>query len=82
MGIVACVQQSASGEVDVKLSSAVPEGGLAPTMADGARWIQTDDCAVVGKIATGTKIAIRRGMMGSYLATIPGRPGFKVECRN
>ena len=38
--------------------------------------------AIVGKIAPGTKVTISRGAMGSYFASIPGRPGFKVERRN
>ncbi|HEX7849432.1 MAG TPA: hypothetical protein VF485_06845 [Sphingomonas sp.] len=57
------------------------DGGLSLTVADGAQWVQTDTRAIVGKIKPGDKVTISRGAMGSYFASIPGRPAFKVQRR-
>jgi len=57
------------------------DGGLVLAVDGGARWIQTDSRAIVGKIRPGDKVTISRGTMGAYFATIPGRPSFKVQRR-
>jgi len=57
------------------------DGSLILSVADGARWVQTDSRAVVGNIRTGDKVTISRGTMGVYFATLAGRPSFKVQRR-
>ena len=46
------------------------------TIEDGARWKQTDGRNVFPK--TGDKIRIRRGTLGSYIASIDGQAGVRV----
>lgn len=49
------------------------------TLKDGASWVQTDDRELAGAVRPGTEVTIKRGVLGSYFATIKGRPGFKVR---
>ena len=46
------------------------------TLADGARWKQTDGRNMFPKI--GQKIRIRAASLGSYMASIDGRAGVRV----
>lgn len=46
------------------------------TIADGARWKQTDGRSMFPKI--GQKIKIRAASLGSYMASIDGRAGVRV----
>lgn len=61
----------------------VSEGqrGYVFTLADGARWVQTEK-KYMDRPRPGAKIRIRRALMGSYLASIDGRPGFRIERLN
>lgn len=57
------------------------DGGLILAVDGGARWVQVDSRAIVGKIRPGDKVTISRGTMGAYFATLAGRPSFKVQRR-
>lgn len=48
------------------------------TLQDGARWMQTDG-AYMDRPKPGAKIRIRRAALGSYMASINGRVGFRIE---
>jgi hypothetical protein len=52
--------------------------GLVFTLPDGARWAQTDK-RYMDKPKVGAKIKIQKALLGSYLASINGKPGFRVE---
>lgn len=52
--------------------------GLIFTLPDGARWTQTDK-RYMDKPKVGAKIKIEKALLGSYLASINGKPGFRVE---
>lgn len=52
--------------------------GLVFTLPDGARWAQTDK-RYMDKPKVGAKIRIEKAMLGSYMASINGKPGFRVE---
>ncbi len=55
--------------------------GYVFTLEDGARWAQTDK-KYMDRPKPGSKIRIRRGFMGSYMAQIEGRSGFRIERLN
>ncbi len=52
--------------------------GYVFTLQDGARWAQTDG-GYMDRPKAGSKIRIRRGALGSYLGSIEGRVGFRIE---
>lgn len=52
------------------------------TLADGARWVQTDSKTLAVPPAPGQKIRIRKGAMTSYFANIEGQPGIRVRREN
>lgn len=52
--------------------------GLVFTLPDGARWAQTDK-RYMDKPKIGARIKIQKGVLGSYMASINGKPGFRVE---
>lgn len=52
--------------------------GLVFTLPDGARWAQTDK-RYMDRPKVGAKIKIEKAVLGSYMASINGRPGFRVE---
>ncbi len=54
-------------------------GEVVFTLKDGATWLQTDDREVAGALRPGGEVTIKRGVLGSYFATIKGHPGFKVR---
>ena len=55
--------------------------GYVFTLEDGARWAQMDG-AYMDKPKAGSKIRIRRAALGSYMASIEGRVGFRIERLN
>jgi hypothetical protein len=55
--------------------------GYVFTLEDGARWAQTDG-AYMDRPKAGAKIRIRRAALGSYMASIDGRVGFRIERLN
>ena len=52
--------------------------GYVITLPDGARWAQSDK-KYMDKPKVGAKIKIEKGVLGSYMASVNGRPGFRVE---
>lgn len=48
------------------------------TLPDGARWMQTDK-KYMDKPKVGARIKIEKAALGSYMASIEKRPGFRVE---
>ena len=52
--------------------------GLVFTLPDGARWAQTDK-RYMDKPKVGAKIKIEKALLGSYMASINGKAGFRVE---
>ena len=64
-------------ETTIKAVSSGQKGYIF-TLADGARWMQTDG-AYMDRPKVGSKIRIRRAVLGSYMASIDGRVGFRIE---
>jgi hypothetical protein len=52
--------------------------GYVITLPDGARWMQTDK-RYMDKPKVGAKIRIEKAALGSFMASINGKPGFRVE---
>jgi hypothetical protein len=52
--------------------------GYIITLPDGARWAQTDK-RYMDQPKIGAKIKIEKAALGSYMASINGKPGFRVE---
>jgi hypothetical protein len=52
--------------------------GYVITLPDGARWMQTDK-RYMDKPKVGAKIKIEKAALGSFMASINGKPGFRVE---
>lgn len=52
--------------------------GYVFTLPDGARWMQTDK-RYMDKPKVGAKIRIKKAALGSYMASIEKKPGFRVE---
>jgi len=52
--------------------------GYIITLPDGARWAQTDK-RYMDKPKVGAKIKIEKALLGSYMASINGHTGFRVE---
>ena len=68
--------------IESTITAAVPgQQGYIFTLADGARWKQTDG-AYMDKPKAGSKIRIKRAAMGSFFGTIGSNPGVRVERLN
>ena len=70
------------GELD-ELETTITAVGPGPrgyifTLADGAKWMQTDK-RYMDRPKVGAKIHIKKAALGSYMASINKRPGFRVE---
>jgi hypothetical protein len=52
--------------------------GYIITLPDGARWAQSDK-RYMDKPKVGAKIKIEKAALGSYMASINGKPGFRVD---
>lgn len=68
-------------EITTTLASAQPFGGAALlfVLADGARWVQTDDAPVGGRLRPGETVVVRRSTLGGYKLTVGKRPAVKVR---
>ena len=55
--------------------------GYVFVLEDGARWAQTDG-AYMDKPKAGAKIRIRRAALGSFMGSIDGKVGFRIERLN
>ena len=68
--------------IESTITAAVPgQQGYIFTLADGARWKQTDG-AYMDKPKAGAKIRIKRAALGSFFGTINNNPGVRVERLN
>jgi hypothetical protein len=52
--------------------------GYVIVLPDGARWAQTDK-RYMDRPKVGAKVKIQKAVLGSYMASINGKPGFRVE---
>ena len=52
--------------------------GYIITLPDGARWMQTDK-KYMDRPKVGAKIKIKKAVLGSFMASINNKPGFRVE---
>ena len=53
--------------------------GFRVSLQDGTRWAQTDGKAIALEPRVGHKVLVKRGALGSYLMSIAGQPGVKVQ---
>lgn len=54
------------------------DGGWLITLNDGSVWSQTDDWPGF-EARTGEKVTVKRGMLGSFWLSSPGKNGIKVK---
>lgn len=68
-------------EIDavVRIARQVGYGAWQFTLDDGATWQQIDSETVVFEPRAGSKVRIKRGALGSFIANIDGQPGIKVR---
>jgi len=52
------------------------------TLANGARWLQTDNAPVLGEPKAGEKVVIETAALGSFKASIGGRRAIRVKRLN
>jgi hypothetical protein len=68
--------------IEAKIRSVSPgQKGYVFILEDGAKWAQTDG-AYMDRPKAGSTIRIRRAALGSYMASIEGRVGFRIERLN
>jgi len=68
--------------IESTITASVPsQKGYIFTLADGARWMQTDG-AYMDKPKAGAKIRIKRAALGSFFGQIDNNPGVRVERLN
>jgi hypothetical protein len=53
--------------------------GFRVSLQDGSRWAQTDGKAIAVEPRVGHKVVVKRGALGSYLMSVAGQPGVKVQ---
>ncbi len=56
-----------------------PSGRAVFTLANGARWLQIDNQAVLGEPKPGDAVVIESAALGSYTARIAGRRAIRVR---
>lgn len=56
-----------------------PSGRAVFTLANGARWLQIDNQAVLGEPKPGDVVVIESAALGSYKASIAGRRAIRVR---
>lgn len=67
-------------ETTIKSVSNGPKGYIF-VLEDGARWGQTDG-AYMDRPKSGAKIRIRKAALGSFMGSVEGRVGFRIERLN
>ena len=66
-------------ELDTTIAAvSTGQRGYIITLPDGARWMQTDK-KYMDRPKIGAKIRIKKAVLGSYMASINNKPGFRVE---
>ena len=53
--------------------------GFRVSLQDGSRWAQTDGKAIALEPRVGHKVIVKRGALGSFLMSVAGQPGVKVQ---
>jgi hypothetical protein len=53
--------------------------GFRVSLQDGSRWAQTDGKAIALEPRVGHKVTVKRGVLGSYMMSVAGQPGVKVQ---
>lgn len=68
-------------EIEASIASfhLVRGGKALMVLEDGARWMQTDNIPILGKVETGDTVFIERAALGSFKAKIGSRRAFRVE---
>jgi hypothetical protein len=71
-------------QIETTLTSASVDGEGRWTfqLADGARWVQTDDNTIGRRPRANDKIIIKRGALGSFKLSVGSQPGVKVKRQN
>jgi hypothetical protein len=71
-------------QIETTLASASVDaaGRWSFQLADGARWIQTDDYTIARRPRANDKIVIKRGALGSFKLSVGGQPGVKAKRQN
>lgn len=78
-------EEAADPEVIREIQSTIQQiarnnvGRFAFQLENGQRWTLADAAAGGRTPRVGEPITIRRGAMGSYMASVNGRPGFRVR---
>ena len=68
-------------ETTIKAAAQNKVGKLVFTIADGARWVQTDGTSLLPP-KSGTPVKIRKAAMGSFFANIDGKRAIRVRREN
>lgn len=55
------------------------DGGWTVRLAQGGTWTQTDGRPLALRPREGSKIRIRKGVLGSYMMSVDGQPGIRVR---
>jgi hypothetical protein len=71
--------EARSVETTIRSARQGPDGRWVIQLADGARWVQTDDHQFAIYPRAGQPIRIRRGAMGSYLANVNNQSAIRVR---
>ncbi len=53
--------------------------GFRVSLQDGSRWAQTDGKGIALEPRVGHKVVVKRGALGSFLMSVQGQPGVKVQ---
>jgi hypothetical protein len=55
------------------------DGGFVFGLREGANWSQTDGKPIAVEPRRGDKVVVKRGVLGSYMLSVAGQPGVKVQ---
>jgi hypothetical protein len=55
------------------------DGGYIFRLEDGVSWTQTDDKPIAIRPQRGDQVVVKRGALGSYILSVKGQPGVKVQ---
>jgi hypothetical protein len=53
--------------------------GFRVSLQDGTRWAQTDGKSIALEPRIGHKVVVKRGALGSFMMSVAGQPGVKVQ---
>ncbi len=71
-------------QIETTLASASVDGAghWSFVLADGARWMQTDDNIIARRPRANDKVIIKRAALGSFRLSVGGQPGVKAKRQN